>query len=138
LIDGNVSGVRVDVLDDTDEWLYAFNASENFVLTPESKDLYGYSNLLNDDISLIGVTALLNDSSSATVRLDELSVSDSENFNVGFYTHPNEEVHYEVFVERDFKSSITYVTALISTVAFGAVVIWYLYTKMERVQQYPV
>jgi hypothetical protein len=138
LIDGNVSGVLLDVLDDTDEWLYPFNASENFVLTPESKDLSGYSNLLHDDLSLLGVTVLLDNNSSATVRLDKLSVSDGENFNVAFYAHPNEEVHYEVSIERDFKSSITYAIALISTVALGAVTLWYLYKKVNRVQKRPV
>jgi hypothetical protein len=138
LMDGNVSGVLLDVLDDTDEWLYPFNASENFVLTPESKDLSGYSNLLHDDISLIGVTMLLDNNSSATVRLDKLSVSDGETFNVEFYAYPNEEVYYEVFIERDFKSSITYAIALISTLALGAVTLWYLYKKVDRVQKHPV
>jgi hypothetical protein len=138
LVDGNVSGVLLDVFDDTDEWLYPFNASENFVLTPESKDSSGYSNLLHDNISLIGVTVLLDNNSSATVRLDELSVSDGENFNVGFYAYPSEEVYYEVFIERDFKSSITYAIVLTSTVAFGAVTLWYLYKKVDRVQKHPV
>ena len=138
VIEGNVSNILVYVLDDTDEWLYPFVAPEDFVLTPESKDLYGNAYLLNDDISLVEVTMSLDDNASATLRLDELSVSGGENYNVKFYAYPNEEVPYEVFIERDFKPSINYVAALILMVAFGTVAIWYLYRKVECAQELPV
>jgi hypothetical protein len=131
LINGNVSGVHLDVLDDTDEWIYTFNASEDFILTPVTKDLYGYSNLLHDEISLVGVVVLLENNSSATFRLDELSVVGSENSNVGFYAYPSEQVPYEMFIERDFKPSISYATALISAVALGTTAILYLYRKLN-------
>jgi 4-amino-4-deoxy-L-arabinose transferase-like glycosyltransferase len=134
LIDGNLSGVQLDVLDDTDEWMYTFNASEDFVLTPATKDLYGYSNLLHDKISLVRVAVLLENNSSATVRLDELSIEGSESSNVGFYAYPGEEVHCEMFIERDFKPSISYATALISTIALGTIVVYNLYRKVESVR----
>lgn len=134
VIEGNVSNILVYVFDDTDEWLYAFVAPEDFVLTPESKDLYGNANLLNDNISLVEVTMLLDDNASATLRLDELSVSGGENYNVKFYAYPNEEVPYEVFIERDFKPSFNYATALISAVASGVLAIWYLCKKVNRVK----
>jgi len=132
LIDGNVSGVQLDVFDDTDEWMYSFNATEDFVLTPATKDLYGCSNLLHDEISLVRVVVLLENNLSATVRLDELSVGGSENSSVGFYAYPSEEVHYEMFIERDFKPSIGYATALMSTVAVDTVAICCLYRKLMR------
>jgi hypothetical protein len=136
LVEGNVSNVVLSVFDDTDWWLYSYAAPEDFVLTPESKDLYGHSNILSDDLSLVAVSISLDDNTSATFRLDELSVS-SENYSVKFYATPFEEVSYEVFIERDFKPSVNYAAALISTVTLGTLTIWYLYRKMERAQKLP-
>jgi len=136
LIEGNESNIRVHVFDDTDEWLYPFAVSEDFVLTPETKDMHGYANLLGDDVSLVEVSMLVENNTSAVLRLDELSVSGSENYNVEFYAYPNEEVSYEVFIERDFKPSIAYASALIAAVAFGVVAVWRVYNKAERVQKY--
>jgi hypothetical protein len=134
LVEGNVSNIVFSVFDDTDYWLYSFAAPEDFVLTPKSKDLYGHSNISNDYISLVAVSISLDDNTSATFRLDELSVS-SEDYSVKFYATPNEEVSYEVFVERDFKPSVNYAAALITTVTLGILTIWYVYRKMERVQE---
>ena len=114
--------------------MYAFAAPEDFVLTPETKDLYGHANLRGDNISLVEVSMLLDDNASATLRLDELSASGSENYNVKFYAYPNEEIPYEVFVERDFKPSTNYATALTSTAALGVLAIWYIYRKAECTQ----
>jgi hypothetical protein len=129
VIEGNASNVWVYVFDDTDEWLYPFAASEDFVLTSETKDLYGHANLLGDDISLVEVSVMVDDNASAILRLDEFSVSGSESYSVKFYAFPTEEVAYEVFVERDFEPSISYAAALISTVTLGALIIWYLYRR---------
>jgi hypothetical protein len=126
VIEGNASIVWVYVFDDTDEWLYPFAASEDFVLTSETKDLYGHANLLGDDISLVEVSVMVDDNASAILRLDEFSISGSESYSAKFYAFPTEEVAYEVFVERDFEPSISYATALISTVTLGALIIWYL------------
>ena len=131
VIEGNASNVLVYVFDDTDEWLYPFAASEDFVLTSETKDLYGHANLLGDDISLVEVFVIVDDNASAILRLDEFSVSGSESYSVKLYAFPTEEVAYEVFVERDFEPSISYAAALISTVALGALIIWYLYRRTD-------
>ncbi|MCJ7763423.1 glycosyltransferase 87 family protein [Candidatus Bathyarchaeota archaeon] len=127
VIEGNASNVWVYVFDDTDEWLYPFAASEDFVLTSETKDLYGHANLLGDDISLVEVSVMVDDNASAILRLDEFS----ESCSVKFYAFPTEEVAYEVFVERDFEPSISYAAALISTVTLGALIIWYLYRRTD-------
>ncbi len=132
VIEGNASNIWVYVFDDTDEWVYPFVASEDFVLTPETKDLYGYANLLGDDISLVEFSIILDDNSSATLRLSELSVSNDESFSVEFYAFPTEEIEYEVFVERDFKPSIGYVAALILTVALGTLTVCHVYRKLKR------
>ena len=129
IIEGNLSNVLVYVFDDTDEWLSPFAALEDFVLTSETKDLYGHANLLGDDISLVEVSVMVDDNASAILRLDEFSVSGSESYSVKFYAFPTEEVAYEVFVERDFEPSISYAAALISTVTLGALIIWYLYRR---------
>jgi hypothetical protein len=131
VIEGNESNIWVYVFDDTDEWLYPFAASENFVLTSETKDLYGYANLLGDNISLVEVSMLVDDNSSAILRLEELSVSSGENYSVKFYAVPNEEVPYEVFIEKDFEPAINYAAALTAAVAFGVFTIWYLFKKVE-------
>ncbi len=138
LIEGNESNIWVYVFDDTDEWLYPYAASEDFVLTPETKDLHGYANLLGDNVSLVEISILLEDNEAAILRLEELSVSGSENYNVELYAFPSAEIDYEVFIERDFKPSIDYALASIAMVAFGAVAIWCLYRKVERVQKYSV
>jgi hypothetical protein len=135
VIEGNVSNILVYVFDDTDEWLYPFAAPEDFVLTPETNDLFGHANLFGDNISLVEVSMLLNDNASGTLRLDEFSVSSSENYSVKFYAVPNEEVPYEIFVERDFKPSINYAAALTAALAFGVLTIWYVYKKVECTQE---
>jgi hypothetical protein len=135
LIDGNVSGVRVDLFDDTDEWLYPFNASENFVLTPDSKDAYGYANLHGDTVSLIEIVIPLDDGASATISLEELSVSSSGDFfSLEFYARDNEEIRYEVFIERDFRPTILYGVALALSVAFGVATLYCLYKRIKNRQ----
>jgi 4-amino-4-deoxy-L-arabinose transferase-like glycosyltransferase len=129
MIEGNASNVWIYVFDDADEWLYPFAASEDFVLTSETKDLYGHANLLGDDISLVEVSVIVDDNASAILMLDEFSVSGSESYSVKFYAFPTEEVAYEVFVERDFEPSISYAAVLISTVTLGALIIGYLYRR---------
>lgn len=129
MIEGNKSNVWVYVFDDTDEWLYPFYASEDFVLTSETKDCYGHANLLGDDIALVEVSVRVDDNASVILRLDELSVGCSENYSVKLYAFPTEDVAYEVFVERDFEPPISYTVALISTVTLGVLVIWYLYRR---------
>jgi hypothetical protein len=135
VLEGNLSNIRLYVFDDTDEWLYPFAAPADFVLTPNSEDLYGHANLINDDISLVAITMSLNDSESATLRIDELSVNGGENYNVKFYAYYSEEVPYEVFIERDFKPSIYYALILVLAVTFGAAALWRLYKKVERSQR---
>jgi hypothetical protein len=133
LIDGNVSRVRLDVLDDTDEWMYTFNASEDFVLTPDSKDVYGYVNLHEDTVSLVAVVISLDDGASATISLEELSVSSGEEFlNVEFYARDSEEIRYEMFIERDFKPPILYEVALILSVTFGVAALYCLYERIKN------
>ena len=129
MIEGNKSSVWVYVFDDTDEWLYPFAASEDFVLTSKTKDCYGHANLLGDDISLVEVSVRVEDNASAILELDEFRVRDSESYNLKFYAFPTEKVGYEVFVERDFEPSVSYTAALISTVMLGTLTIWYLYRR---------
>jgi len=131
VIEGNASNIWVYVFDDTDEWVYPFAASENFVLTPETKDFYGYTNLLGDEISLVEVSMIVDDNTTAILKLNELSVSHSESYSVEFYAFPTEEVAYEVFVERDFEPSISYAATLISTVALGVLTVCYLYRRVN-------
>ena len=129
--EGEVSNVLLDVFDDTDEWLYTFVASEDFVLDPDTVDIYGRSNLFNDNISLVAITISLEDGSSATFKLEELSINGNESCDIKFYAEASEEIFYEVFIERDFRPSFFYVAALISAVALGVVAIFYLYRRVD-------
>jgi hypothetical protein len=131
IIEGNVSDVLLDVFDDADEWLYTFQAAEGFVLKPGTKDIFGYSNLRNDHISLVGIVILLGDGSSATFRLEELGIGGSKSSSVKFYAEDSEEIGYRVFVERDFKPSAQYVSALTLSVALSLVTVYYLYRRVE-------
>jgi hypothetical protein len=133
VIEGNRSNIWVYVFDDTDEWLYPFAASEDFILTPGTKDLYGYANLLGDNISLVEFSVRVDNNSSAIIRIDELSVNGGgKNYSVGFYAAPTEEIPYEVSIERDFKPSVNYAAALTAAAAFGVLTTWYLHGKAGK------
>jgi 4-amino-4-deoxy-L-arabinose transferase-like glycosyltransferase len=134
--EGNVSDVLLDVFDDTDEWIYTFDATENFVLKPDSKDACGSSNLPNDQLSLVAISMLLDDNSSATIKLEELAVnSNNGTCEVKFYASNSEEILYEIFVERDFTPSTGYGAALILTVAFGAATLYRLHAIIKGGKQ---
>jgi hypothetical protein len=127
--EGEVSNVLLDLFDDTDEWLYTFTTHEEFVLEPDAVDVHGYLNILNDKVSLLAVTISLDDSVSAIFELEELSVSGSESCDIQFYAEADEEIFYEVFIERDFESSVYYEVVLVSAVVLGVVAIWLLYRR---------
>jgi len=136
IIEGNVSDVLLDVFDDTDEWIYTFDATENFVLKPDSRDICGCSNLPNDQLSLVAISMLMDDNSSATIKLEELAVnSNNGTREVKFYASDNEEILYEIFIERDFTPSTSYGAALILTVAFGVATLYRLHVKIKGGKQ---
>ncbi|MCW4016301.1 MAG: DUF2029 domain-containing protein [Candidatus Bathyarchaeota archaeon] len=132
--EGEVSNVLLDVFDNTDEWLYTFVATENFVLQSDSIDLYGCSNLDNDKISLVALIVSLDDDAYATVKLDELSITSDETCDINFYAEPEEELFYQVFIERDFTPSLSYVIFLISAVALGVIVASLICRKLKPIQ----
>lgn len=132
VVAGEVSNVLLDVFDDTDDWLYTFDAPEDFLLKPDTRDVHGHSNLFNDHISLVAVSVFLEDGSSATIRLEELRISSGEGRNIEFYAESSEEIPYKVFIERDFKPPLQYIATLILSVAFGTATIYHLYEKIKR------
>ena len=129
--EGEVSNVLLDVFDDTDEWLYTFVATEDFVLEPDTVDIHGKSNLINDKISLVAILIFLEDGSSATFKLEELSINGGESCDIKFYAKEKEEIFYEVFIERDFKPSFFYAAALVSAVVLGVVAVCQLYRRVR-------
>ena len=132
VMEGNVSNVLLDVFDDTDDWLYTFDAPEDFLLKPDSKDVHGHSNLFNDHISLVAVAVFLDDGSSATIRLEEPRISGGEGLFGEFHAESSEEIPYKLFIERDFEPPLQYITTLILSVAFGTATIYHLYEKIKR------
>lgn len=128
VIEGNVSDVLLDVFDDTDEWIYTFATTEDFILEPDSKDVCGCSNLSNDQLSLVAIIVLIDDNSSATIKLEELKInSNNETQEVGFYAENQEQIQYEIFIERDLPPPTSYRIALVLTVALGAATAYHLY-----------
>jgi hypothetical protein len=121
--EGHVSRVMLDVFDDADEWLYSFDASEDFTLRADSMDIYGNANLKNDPISLVGIALFLDDGASATVKIQDLTIG---GVPVSFYARDSESVGYQVFIERDLEPTLYYQFSLCGTVAFGAVTLYYL------------
>ena len=121
VLNGSAPGSILDVFDDTDEWIYSFRASGDFVLSSESKDLYGHSYLLGDHLSLVGLTYTLADNSSAVVRLDSIGLAAE---SLALYARDNEVTSYEVFIQRDFKPSIGYLVSLTTSAILAAVSIF--------------
>ena len=119
------------MFDDTDEWLYSFNAPEGFELTPQTKDMQGRSNLLNDQISLIAMTIFQEDNSSTTIKLNHLALKDDVNPNVEFYTQNSEDVTYEVFVQKNFLSTAVYQLSLALSVTLAAATIYYVHKRLR-------
>ena len=129
---GRVSNVYLEVFDDTDEWLYSFQATENFTLKPDTKDIHGYSNLSNDRISLIVITVIIGDGASAKIKLDELSINDDKTCKVRFYAKNNKSLRYKVFIERDFRPPVHYLAASIASVTLTVATAHRLYRRIER------
>ncbi|MBS7620840.1 hypothetical protein KEJ32_01760, partial [Candidatus Bathyarchaeota archaeon] len=134
IVEGKVLNVFLEVFDDIDEWIYAFKTSENFTLTTNSKDLYGYSNLEGDHISLVALSILIEDNTSAVIKLEELSVkSGSKTYNLDLYAERSSKVSYEIFIERDWVPSVHYNLTLIIFLVFCIVAFCYLHRKIKVV-----
>lgn len=122
--------VLLDVFDDTDEWLYAFNTTERFILKPNSKNLLGNSNLHGDKISLIALAITIKDNSSQTLKLKKLSLNNqNKTYHADFYAQNSTEVFYEVFTERDWKPPALYNITLPTTTALFFTLLYYLQRK---------
>jgi hypothetical protein len=130
ILEGNVSKVWLDVYDDTDQWVYTFNAPEGFVLTSQTKDINGHSNLLNDQISLIAFDIFMADNASATIRLNGIHVGGGK--NVILYAQNSEEVSYEVFIQRDFRPSIEYMASIVISLAFVSAAIYFIFKEYPK------
>jgi hypothetical protein len=130
--EGQVSSVFVDLFDDNDEWLYTFVAPEEFVLTPDTKDLHGHSNLLNDNIPFVALAISLDEGTSATFTLEEFSISGDESLDIQFFAEAEEEIGYEVFIERDFEPSLYYGAALTSAALLEVVLLYMLHRRARR------
>ena len=131
ITEGNLSRVQLDVFDDTDEWLYSFNASTDFVLKADSGDVFGYSNLMDDDVSLIAIVMILKNGSSATINLEELNINDNTKLNkIEFYAEQQEKINYDIFIEHDFQPSLYYISTVLLSLTLATVTIVYLYRKM--------
>jgi hypothetical protein len=127
VINGARFRVLLDVFDDTDDWLYTFEAGEDFLLKCNTRDLSGYSNLYGDEASLIAFAVALENGGSADIVLEEISVNGE---NIPIYVEDREMVNYRVFVERDFKTSPSYMIPIILFIAISGIGTSHLYKKM--------
>jgi hypothetical protein len=132
ILEGRVSRFFLDVFDDNDEWIYAFNITENFVLKAKSKDLYGYSNLYGDHLSLFALSIFIEDGASTVVKLEEISViNGGKNYNLKFYCSESQEVSYEIFIEKEWKPATYYISAFIIFVMASIAAFALLYKKTK-------
>jgi hypothetical protein len=131
ITEGNLSRVQLDVFDDTDEWQYSFDASTDFVLKADTRDMSGYSNLIDDDISLVAIVMILKNGSSATISLEELNINDNTKSNkIEFYTEQQEVINYDIFIEHDFQPFLYYIITALLSLTLAIITIIYLYKKI--------
>lgn len=132
ILEGSASNLFLDVFDDFDEWIYTFNTTENFTLKTSSKDLYGYSNLRGDHISLVALSIFIEDDSSVVIKLEELSIkTNTENYAVEFYSRKNEKISYAIFIEKDWRPSTYYLAVITISVALSIGTFQYLHGKSK-------
>jgi 4-amino-4-deoxy-L-arabinose transferase-like glycosyltransferase len=135
VLEGSVSNLYLDIFDDTDEWLYSYNVKTtdgNFVLNARSKDSYGYSNLYGDHISLFALSIFIENGASTVMKLEGISVKNSDkNYDLKFYAMESEEIPCEIFIERDWKPTIYYLSSFSMFVVLGIVTFYFLYRKIK-------
>ncbi len=125
----------LDVFDDSDDWLYPFQPTEKFALNVSSKDLYGYSNLYGDHISLFALTVFIDDGASTIIKIEEIKVKNSGKvYNLKFYAMESEDIPYEIFIERDFEPNIYYISFLSMFVTFCIITFHFSCRKVERLK----
>lgn len=123
---GSSYRVLLDVFDETDEWLYTFEAGETFLLDWESKDLSGYSNLDGDELSMVAFVLDLEDGGSAEIVIEELKISGEA---IKIFLEERELVSYDILAERDFKPSILYLGCLTLSMIFISITIYLLWRE---------
>jgi hypothetical protein len=134
VIEGETANIKLDVFDEVDEWLYTFEAKENLILRPESRDSTGNSKLEGDQISLIAIVFIIADGSSTTVLLEEMSIqTDKKSQKIEFYSEESEEIPFEIYVERDFNPSTYHVSTLSLTVILGLITLIILDKESEKI-----
>ncbi|MEM2912310.1 MAG: hypothetical protein QW146_07390 [Candidatus Bathyarchaeia archaeon] len=130
VIEGQAS-VFFDVFSDTDDWIYVFQASGSFTLNSQSVDICGCSNLRNDKISLGAIVISVRNGYSAVIRLDEIGIRNgSQHSYVELYVYNTEIVHYQIFVENDWKLPLNYKICLkLSVILFITLTLYWLIWK---------
>lgn len=135
VLEGSVSNMFFDIFDDTDGWLYSYNVKitdGNFVLNARSKDIYGYSNLYGDHISLFALSIFIENGASVVIKLEGISVKNGDKkYDLKFYAMESEEIPCEIFIERDWKPTIYYRGSLSMFVAFSIVTFYFSYRKIK-------
>ncbi len=125
VLDGDSYRVLLDLFDETDEWLYSFEAGEETTIRGELQE---YSRLRGDELSLVAIVIVLEDGGFAEILLEELSISGME---IPLYVDRGENVNYRVLVERDFHPSPVYMASLILSFASGGVSLLRLWRRLS-------
>jgi hypothetical protein len=117
-----IERVLMDIFDETDEWIYSFNTEPEFNLTYYTKDLEGFSNHQNDEISLVGISLDYRNTSSVVFTLNNLEILKSNiSYNQELFVQDKENIDYELYVERDFKPTPIYIFSLLLSVILGII-----------------
>ncbi|MEM2127528.1 MAG: glycosyltransferase 87 family protein [Candidatus Bathyarchaeia archaeon] len=125
VLGGEPQKVLLDIFDETDDWLYSFEAEE---VTTVRGDLPEYSRLRDDELSLVALVIVLEDGGSAEILLEELSICGEE---VPLYLGREEEVNYRILVERDFHPSPVYMVSLIQSFTLGGISLFRFWRRLS-------
>ncbi|MBS7646198.1 hypothetical protein KEJ44_09250, partial [Candidatus Bathyarchaeota archaeon] len=125
VLGGEPQKVLLDIFDETDDWLYSFEAEE---VTTVRGDLPEYSRLRDDELSLVALVIVLEDGGSAEILLEELSICGEE---VPLYLGREEEVNYRILVERDFHPSPVYTVSLIQSFTLGGISLFRFWRRLS-------
>jgi hypothetical protein len=128
---GSSYRVLLDIFDESDDWLYTYEASENFDLDGKARDLSGYANLMGDEISLMAISLVVGNGGFADLILSELTI-DGSRIRLGI--DDEEEVVYRVLVERDFKPTPIYSVSLAASFILSLLTIHLSLRRGERME----
>jgi hypothetical protein len=128
ILEGRPYKVFMDVFDDTDEWLYSMEAENRSILDEGTIILSGNSKLHEDEISLVAFVVVINDGDFVEISFDKLDINGNK---INLFAETEEEISYEVLIEKDFRPSDLYKISLVIMVVSNIITISLLARRLK-------